>query len=379
MAIFGENMEFNRQIAPRILAKFGKGKAILLTGPRQVGKTTLIKHLLAGKSHLFLDGDDPTVRELLTDPNTEALRALIGNNTVVFLDEAQRISNIGLTLKIIVDQIKTTQLIVSGSSSFDLGNLLQEPLTGRKWEFELFPISWAEYEGARGYLKVEQQLENRLLYGFYPDVLNNQGEEKEVLKSLLSSYLFKDIFAFAGIRKPELLEKLVAALAWQIGNEVSYNELSQLVGVDKNTISNYIDLLEKGFVVFRLGSFSRNLRNEIKFNRKIYFYDTGIRNMVINNFSPLELRPDKGALWENFLIAERLKHNSYTPNYGKMYFWRNSNRQEIDLVEVEGGTIRAFEFKWKKKKILRIPNSFAEAYSPSVKFLDRSNFREILG
>lgn len=369
---------YKRTVENRISQKMGKGKAVVVLGPRQVGKTTLLKNLLSGKEYLFLDADDPAVRSILTNPTTEQLKSIIGNHKIVFVDEAQRISGIGITLKIITDQFKGVQLLVSGSSSFDLANEMNEPLTGRKWEFQLLPVSWEEYQQKHGYLLAEQQLENRLLYGMYPDVLNHQGEEVDVLKELVNSYLYKDILSYANIRKPEVLEKLVKALALQIGSEVSYNELSQLVGVDKNTISNYIDILQKGYVVFKLGSFSRNLRNEIKTNQKIYFYDVGVRNMIISNFTSLDLRQDKGALWENFLIAERVKQNEYKTGLAKMYFWRTKQHQEIDLIEEENGKLSAFEFKWNSKGKLRLPKTFTNAYDAHGNVVDRANFRNFV-
>lgn len=366
---------YNRTLKNTLETKINKGKAIILVGPRQVGKTTLIRDVIANKKHLFLDGDDATVRNVLNHPNTEQIKSIIGSNKLIFIDEAQRIEGIGLTLKIITDQIKDVQVLVSGSSSFDLSNALNEPLTGRKWEYELYPISWEEFEDKHGYLVAEQQLENRLLYGFYPDVLNNLGEEKELLKQLVNSYLYRDILAFSNIRKPEVLEKLVQALALQLGNEVNYNELAQMVGIDKNTVSNYIDILEKGYVVFKLNSFSRNLRNEIKKNKKIYFYDNGVRNMVLGNFNPLSLRQDAGALWENFLIAERLKQNAYKSTNAKMYFWRTKQQQEVDLVEDRNGSITGFEFKWNAKKKLKLPKTFVNEYSATEVIIDRNNFR----
>lgn len=370
---------YNRTLFNRISAKIGKGKAIILLGPRQVGKTTLINQILEGKPHLFLDADDPATRLALTEPTTAQLRVVLANHDIVFIDEAQRIPNIGITLKLITDQFKNIQLLVSGSSSFDLNNEIQEPLTGRKWSYELLPISWTEYENKVGFIQAEQDLENRMQFGFYPDVLNSTGDEIEVLQNLVNSYLYKDILAFGNIRKPEILEKLVRALAFQVGNEVSYNELSQVVGIDKNTVSNYIDLLEKTFVVFRLGSYSRNLRNEIRRNQKIFFYDTGVRNMVIGNFQPLELRSDIGALWENFLMAERLKFHTYEKgDYTKMYFWRTVSQQEIDLVEERDGMLSAFEFKWKPKKTIKTPRAFKNAYGVDINVIDRNNFRELL-
>jgi predicted AAA+ superfamily ATPase len=368
---------FPRILENRIREKIGGGKAIVLVGARQVGKTTLIKRILKDLDYLFLDADDPTTRSMLTNPNTEQIRTMLADSKIVFLDEAQRIPGIGLTLKIITDQFKDVQLLVSGSSSFDLGNELNEPLTGRKWEYEMFPIAWEEYENKIGFLKSEQQLENRLLYGFYPEVINNQGKEREVLKSLVNSYLYRDILAFSDIRKPEVLEKLLQALALQMGSEVNYNELAQTVGINKVTIQKYIEILEKGYIVFRLNSFSRNLRNEIKQNRKIYFYDNGIRNMIIGNFNPLELRDDKGALWENFLVSERRKQNLYKDTFSKMYFWRTKQQQEIDFVEESNGKIYGYEFKWNSKKAT-FPQKFIETYNAETFLINKDNFRNFV-
>lgn len=369
---------YKRFIGELIQKKLGKGKAIILMGPRQVGKTTIIKEVLKKIPYLFLDCDDPLVRNRLTLPNTEQLRSIIGKHKTVFIDEAQRVEEIGITLKIITDQFKNVQLIVSGSSSFDLAGKINEPLTGRKWEYEMFPITWQEFENHNGYLVSEQQLENRLLYGFYPDVLNHPGEEKEVLKNIVSSYLFKDILSYAGIKKPEILEKLVQALALQIGSEVSYNELSQLVGVDKNTISKYIDILQKGYIIFKLGCYSKNSRDEIKTNKKIYFYDNGIRNMVIGNFIGLDLRTDKGVLWENFLISERVKQNKYNNRFAKSYFWRTIQQQEVDYVEELEGKIFGYELKWKAKENLKLPKPFMERYNAEGQIIDTKNYRNFV-
>lgn len=366
-----------RTIENIIKEKINSGKAIVVVGARQVGKTTLLKKILKDKDYLFLDADDPSTRNLLQNPTTEQIRTFLGDHKYVFLDEAQRIRGIGLTLKIITDQFKEVQLFVSGSSSFDLGNELNEPLTGRKWEYELFPVSWEEYENKIGFIKAEQQLENRLLYGFYPEVINNQGKERETLKNLVSSYLYRDVLAFSEIRKPEILDQLLQALALQMGSEVNYNELSQLIGVNKVTIQKYISILEKGYIVFRLNSFSRNLRNEIKRNRKIYFYDNGVRNMIIGDFKQLNLRLDKGALWENFLVSERRKQNIYKDTFAKMYFWRTLQQQEIDFVEEKEGSVSAFEFKWKNKK-KKFPQKFLESYEADGFVIDRNNFRDFV-
>jgi len=368
---------FFRILENSIKEKINSGKAVIVVGARQVGKTTLLKNILKDKDYLFLDADDPTTRSLLSNPNTEQLRTIISDYKFIFLDEAQRIPEIGLTLKIITDQFKGVQLFVSGSSSFDLGNMLNEPLTGRKWEYEMFPLTWEEYEEKIGFIKSEQQLENRLLHGFYPDVINNQGKERETLKNLVNSYLYRDILAYSDIRKPDVLEKLLQALALQIGSEVNYNELSQIAGINKITVQKYIEILERGYIIFRLNSFSRNLRNEIKQNRKIYFYDNGIRNMIIGNFNHLELRLDKGALWENFLVSERRKQNIYKDTFSKMYFWRTKQQQEIDFVEENNGKISAFEFKWIIKKT-KFPQKFIETYNATGIAVDKNNFRDFV-
>lgn len=369
---------YRRLLTDRINKRLGSGKAIVVIGPRQVGKTTMIEKILESKDYLLLNGDDPKTRTLLNEPSTEQIRSIIGRHKYLFIDEAQRITGIGLTMKIITDRFKEVQLFASGSSSFDLSNIINEPLTGRKWEYQLFPISWEEYENHHGYVHAEQDLENRLLYGFYPDVLNNVGDEIGILRNLVNSYLYKDILSFADIRKPEVLEKLVQALALQVGSEVNYAELAQFVNVDKKTISKYIDILQKGYIIFKLSSFSRNIRNEIKANKKIYFYDNGIRNMVIGNFNPLELRTDKGALWENFLISERIKQIEYKQSLAHTYFWRTQQQQEVDFVEEKGGKIYGYEFKWQKKKTQKLPKTFTETYNAETMVIDRENFRDFV-
>jgi predicted AAA+ superfamily ATPase len=372
-------MFIQRKLYQELQRRLGTNKALIVIGPRQVGKTTLLSTLLEGRSVLLLNGDDPTVRNILTGINTEELKQLIGAHEFIFIDEAQRIDGIGLTLKLITDQIKTCQLLVSGSSAFELRNATHEPLTGRKWEYQLFTISWTEFEANVGFLQAEQQLELRLIYGFYPEVITQLGQEREVLLQLSESYLYKDLFHIgAKLKRPELLPKILQALAYQIGNEVSHNEIAQLVGADNETVTTYIDLLIKSFVIFPLNSFSRNLRNEIKTKKKYYFYDNGIRNAVIGNFSPIANRNDIGALWENFLVSEKKKENHYNMLHVNTYFWRTTGQQEIDYLEEMDGELKAFEFKWNPNAKWRVPKVFLNTYSAETFKIDRSNFRSFL-
>lgn len=370
-----------RYLKARIEQKLTSGKAIIVLGPRQTGKTTLLKEIAQKyEKYLFLNCDDPFVRDQLQNINTAQLRQLIGSNEAVFIDEAQRVKNIGITLKLITDELKDVVLLVSGSSALEIANEINEPLTGRKWEYMLYPISWQEYNSHVGYVNSMQQLEQRIVFGMYPEVINNNGDEVDVLRQLASSYLFKDLLSYNGIRKPELLEKLLKALAFQIGNLVSYNELANMLQVDKNTISTYIDLLEKTFVVFRLQPFSRNLRKEISSSRKIYFYDTGIRNTLINNLNSFEYRDDKGALWENFVIAERMKYIHYQGLYANSWFWRTQQQQEIDYLEESGGILKGYEFKWNSDKKYHVPSAFLETYPKSeVQLINNQNFLPFVG
>lgn len=367
-----------RTLTSVIEKRLNKGKAIVLLGPRQVGKTTLLQQCLEQKDYLLLDGDDWEVRSLLKEAGKSKLQAIIGKYKWVMIDEAQRIPEVGLIAKLIVDQFKDVQLLISGSSALEINQSTQEPLTGRKYEYQLFPISWEEFEDHVGYLEASAQLEERLIYGMYPDVINHRHEAREVLKQLTTSYLYQDVLSLTGIKKPEILEKLLKAIALQLGSEVSYNELSSLLEIDKATVSKYIDLLEKSFILFRLNSFSRNQRNEIKNNRKIYFYDNGIRNMIINNMNAIDLRTDKGALWENFLIAERMKWQMYHHWHTARYFWRTVQKQEIDYIEERDGTLTAFEFKWNSKGKNRIPTTFLKGYEAQGMVIDIHNFREFV-
>jgi uncharacterized protein len=369
-----------RQLEHLIEEKLTTGKAIILLGPRQTGKTTLMMRILEKfPDPLILNCDDPFVRSRLQDANTEQLRRLIGKNTVVFIDEAQRVINIGITLKLITDQMKDVKLLVSGSSSLELANEIIEPLTGRKWEFMLYPLSWDEFQQDAGYLKAHQQFEQRIIFGMYPEIVTHPGNEIELINQLANSYLYKDLLSWKGIRKPEILEKLLKAIAFQIGNQVSYSELSNLVQVDKNTVMNYINLLEKAFVIFKVQPLSRNLRNEISTSRKIYFYDTGIRNALISNFQPFAFRNDIGALWENFLVTERIKFLHYSRSFVNFYFWRTHQQQEIDWVEESNGQFSAYEFKWNPGKRKRLPAAFSKAYNcKECRVVDQQNFIDFL-
>lgn len=355
-------------------------KVLLLYGPRQVGKTTLLKKIISdfeGKT-LFLNADDPTVFNLLNRPNTMQLRQLIADHKLFVIDEAQQIPEIGLTSKLIVDTFEGVQLILSGSSSFELASRTQEPLTGRKRTLFLFPVSFSEWQNHIGFLQAEQDLENRLVFGFYPEILNKTTDQSVALRELTDSYLYKDVLMYGNLKRPDEIKKLLQALAFQLGSEVSYAELSAQCGLDPKTVERYIEILEKAFIIFRLQSFSRNLRNEIKKGRKIYFYDNGIRNAVINQLQFWAGRQDKGALWENFLVSERLKHNSYGSRYVNTYFWRTTQQQEIDFVEEINGKIMAYEFKWNEKKNVRFPASFLNEYHPEVAVIHRNNFRNFV-
>lgn len=342
-----------------IKKRFGSGKAILLMGARQVGKTTLLKTLFENADDaLFLNGDESDVQTLFKNASSTKFKNIFGGKKYIVIDEAQRIKDIGLKLKLITDQIPDVQLIATGSSSFDIANQTNESLTGRKWEYHLYPLSFAEMAAHHGLLDEKRLLSQRLVYGYYPDVVNHPGDEKEILKQLTDSYLYKDIFVWDKIKKSDKLVKLLQALAYQVGSQVSYSEVGQICGLDTKTVEKYIVLLEQCFVIFRLGSFSRNLRNELKHSKKIYFYDTGVRNAIIADFSLAETRRDIGALWENFLVAERQKYLAYNQLIRNIWFWRTVDQKEIDYLEEGDGAIQAFEFKWSPTAKHKIQNNF---------------------
>ena len=369
-----------RILEKTIQQRLGQGKALILFGARQVGKTTMLKNMLRERDDvLWLNGDEQDVRSLFENASSTMLGAVIGKKKIVVIDEAQRIVNIGLCLKLIIDNIPDVQVVATGSSSFDLSNMINEPLTGRKIEYWMYPLSFGELVAHNGLLEEKRLLAHRLVYGSYPDVVNNVGDEKMVLSELADSYLYKDILMFDKIKKSDKLVKLLQALAFQMGSEVSYNELSQTCGLDPKTVENYVMLLEQSYIVFRLGSFSRNLRNELKFARKIYFWDCGIRNAVIGNYQMLENRLDTGALFENYLVSERLKKLRYAKSYAKSYFWRSTTKQEIDYIEDIDGQLTAVEFKWNPKRKAALPLSFSRSYADTdFKVITRDNYESFL-
>ena len=370
-----------RSIENLIKGQLHGGRAIIVMGARQVGKTTLLKQVFSTDSSdvLWMSGDEPDVRGMFENMTSTRLRSIIGNHRVVIIDEAQRIEDIGIKLKLIIDQIPSVQLMATGNSSFELANKINEPLTGRKWEYKLFPLSFNELVNETNLLEEKRMVPHRMVYGSYPDVVTHPGKEVAILRELTESYLYKDILEFDRIHKPEKLTKLLQALAYQVGAEVSYNELSQLCGLDAKTVASYISILEQAYIIFRLGTFSRNLRNELKNSRKIYFYDNGIRNALIGNFSQVENRTDAGALFENYAIAERMKRKEYLMDYARSWFWRNTNKQEIDYIEEKDGKIHAYELKWNPKRKASAPLSFRNAY-PDADFtvINRDNIEDLL-
>lgn len=365
---------YARLLSSQLEKKWFSGKVIIVTGARQVGKTTLINAFIEEKGlsdkRLFFNCDNPSDRSFLSQKDIENLIGLIGDAKIIFIDEGQKVSSIGQTLKLLVDYYgKEKQIIVSGSSSINLLSQTQEALTGRKWVFHLYPLSLEEVYPDKNMLLLSKELEEKMIFGMYPEVitLKDRDDKIDLLEELCSSYLYKDIFEFQQIKNPDILYQLLKALALQIGSEVSNQELAQLLGIDKNTVERYIDLLEKNFVIFRLRPFFKNKRKEISKKKKIFFYDTGIRNTIISDYRPLDSRTDKGSLWENFIIAERMKFRHYHRIRCQAHFWRTLQRQEVDLIEECEGGIHAYEIKWNPKKAVKIPVGWKKAY-PAAKF-----------
>lgn len=368
-----------RLLQNQLKEKLHSGKAIILMGPRQVGKTTLLKNLFTNPEDiLWLNGDELDVLELFENVSALRLKQFFGNKKIVVIDEAQRIPNIGIKLKLITDTLSDIQLIATGSSSFELANHVNEPLTGRKWEYKMFPVSFAEMVQHHGLLNEKRSLYHRLVYGSYPEVVTHIGEEKYILKQLTDSFLYKDVLMLEQIKKPEKIVKLLQALAYQIGSQISYSEIGQMIGLDSKTVEKYILVLEQSYVIFRLGSFSRNLRNELKSSKKIYFYDNGVRNALIANFEIAETRSDIGKLWENYLVSERIKKISYDKIWTNYWFWRTKEQKEIDFIEESDGKITAYEFKWNPNAKVKVPQAFIESYSSDYKVISPKNYEEFL-
>ena len=369
-----------REIQEAIQRCFFKGKVIIIYGARQVGKTTLVRQIQANyPDSLYLNCDEPDIRNALTDVTSTQIKSLIGEKKVIFIDEAQRVKNIGLTLKIMADNFKNIQVVATGSSAFELSNRIIEPLTGRKYEFHLYPFSLKELLQLYSRLELRRVIEKRIILGMYPEVtFLSDTEAKDLLREIARSYLYKDALVYQQIKNPDVLEKLLQLLALQIGREVSYNELASNLGVDKKTVSSYIQILEKAFVIFRIKPFSKNLRKEITKLRKIYFIDMGIRNALINNLNPFYLRQDKGELWENFLISERIKMNMNLQRTINTYFWRTHQKEEVDYLEEYQDKIEGFEFKLQEARF-RIPKSFRDNY-PDIKvnLVTKENFEEFV-
>ncbi|MBU2542272.1 ATP-binding protein [Patescibacteria group bacterium] len=376
-------MFIKRAITEEIKKSLNSGKAIIIYGPRQVGKTTLIQKIkdeIPGNK-LFVSGEDRFVREWLSSQSIEILKRNLAGYDTLFIDEAQYIDKIGLNIKLIVDHIKSVKVVATGSSSFELSNQVGEPLVGRKWQYELFPISQLELKQYEDYSTSTQNLPERLIFGSYPEVVTSDGliEKKNILNSIVDNYLYKDILAMGNLKRPEKLIDLLKLLAFQIGKEVSVSELASSLNINFATVERYLDLLTKVFVIVRVNGFSRNLRKEVTKNSRYYFYDNGIRNAIINNFNDLKTRDDVGVLWENYVFIERLKKRKYSGIIANQFFWRTYDQKEIDLLEEREGKIFGFEFKWKKGEKVKAPKSFLEAYPGSeFKVINQENYLDFL-
>lgn len=363
----------SRVLLSKLKEKVRPQKVLILLGARRVGKTELIKKFVSlpgNENHLLLNGEDQSVIDAFSQRTVSNYKRIIGNSPLLIIDEAQHIPDIGPKLKLIVDEIPTVAVIVTGSSVFDLQNRLGEPLVGREVTMQLFPLSQMEFSNSENLIETRNKLEERLIFGAYPELEHISSWEKksDYLEGLVGSYLLRDILAYNGIRKSDKIMDLLRLVAFQVGKEISLDELANsLKGISRNTIESYLDLLTKVFVLYNVRGFSRNLRKEVTKTSRWYFYDNGIRNAIIRNFNPLQMRMDKGELWENYLMAERLKHNSYTGRRANQYFWRTYDQQELDLVEEVNGTLSGYEFKWNPKKSHRAPGGWKKAY-PEASF-----------
>ena len=357
-------------------------RVIVIYGPRRCGKTTLINKFLEkiNQRYLLVTGEDIFIQEYLSSQSVEKLKEFIGKNRLLVIDEAQKIKNIGLNLKLIVDNIKDIKIIATGSSSFDLAQNIGEPLTGRKYVLKIFPLAQIEIKEIEEIFQTKANLENRLIYGSYPEIIvsNNNTEREKYLKEIINSYLYKDILELEGLKHSNKIVRLLQLLAFQIGKEVSFNELGNQLGMSKNTVEKYLDLLEKTFVVYQLPGFSRNLRKEISKNSRYYFFDLGIRNALINNFNSLKLRDDAGMLWENYIINERIKKQEYSEIFANNYFWRTYDGKEIDFIEERKGKLYGYEIKWQSKKI-KPPKDWLETYrNAEYKIINKDNYLKFI-
>jgi len=369
----------NRSPQTEINSYLFNGKAILVFGARQVGKTSLIKNTIKGQSFLWLNGDEPDTQLLLENITTDRLKALIGDNKLIVIDEAQMIHNIGLLIKRMVDNYPEIQVIASGSSAFELADKTKESMVGRKEELQLFPLSYGEMVKHTNFIEETRLVPHRLVFGYYPEVVTNVGKEEKILNDLVEGFLYKDILNLEGVKKSVTLQRLVQMLAYRIGSEISYNSLANDLGINRLTVEKYIDILEKNFIVFSLNAFSKNQDNELKKGRKVYFWDNGLRNRIIKNFNPIELRDDVGALWENFVISERKKKLAYENQFKDTYFWRNTQQAEIDYLEIKNTEIEAFEIKYNPNQKVRFTKSFTEKYHPkTTQVIHKENFWDYL-
>ena len=375
-------IRIKRELQDKIIKKLQPNKVIVITGARRVGKTFLLKEIISGlaSDHLFLNGEDINTHLLLEKRSAENYRYIIGSKKIVIIDEAQKIPEIGSILKLIVDEIEGIGIIITGSSAFDMTNLTGEPLVGRKHSFVLHPLSVKEQAQVETPLIQSDRLEHRLIYGNYPELLHidDNLSKQEYLNDIISSYLLRDILSFENIRNSSKIFNLLRLISFQIGSQVSFHELGKQLGISKNTVEKYLDLLSKVFIIFKIEGFSKNLRKEITKSSKWYFYDNGIRNAVIANYNMPELRDDSGRLWENFLASERIKYQQYKGSAVNNFFWRTYDRQEIDWIEESGGKLNGFEFK-NKDKGEKAPAAWTKAYpSASFEVIDRDKYFEWL-
>lgn len=356
-------------------------KVVVVYGPRRSGKTTIVKKFVEGFSdpYLFVSGEDIHIQSFLSSQSIEKLKSFIGKNKLLIIDEAQAIKNIGINLKLAVDHIEGLSIIATGSSSFDLSQKVGEPLTGRSYHLKLYPLAQCELSQIENVAQTKAHLEERLIYGSYPEVLTEVDiRNKEVyLREIVSSYLLKDILMFEGIKHSQKLLSLLQLLAHQLGREVSITELGTNLGISKNTVDRYLDLLEKTFVIIKIGGFSRNLRKEIVKNSRYYFIDNGIRNAIINNFNPLNLRNDVGMLWKNYIVTERIKLLEFNMTPTNLFFWRTYDKKEIDLIEERDGSLYGYEIKWGGKSP-KVPIEWVDTYNGQYKVINKDNYYDFI-